>query len=123
MTRVLVIEDDPSIRQVIVFALSDDGFVVDEATDGQAALESVARQHPDLILLDMQMPGMDGKTFIKHYRERYNHQAPIIVLTAASDGARQRAEVNAEGYVSKPFDLDLLLERVTTLSQKVGGDA
>ncbi|MGH2391226.1 MAG: response regulator transcription factor [Chloroflexota bacterium] len=122
MTRVLVIDDDPSIRQVIVFALSDEGFLVDEARDGQAALESVGRRHPDIIILDMQMPGMDGWAFAKHYRERYEHQAPIIVLTAAQDAARRGADIGAESYIAKPFDLDALLERVAGLAAKLGGD-
>jgi two-component system response regulator MprA len=118
MTRVLVVDDDAAIRQVIVFALSDEGFEVDQARDGLAALQAVDRQHPDLILLDMRMPGMDGWEFVKRYRELPHPQAPIIVLTAAQDVAQRGADVNAAGYLSKPFDLDTLLERVSALVAK-----
>src|SRR4051794_38546039 len=115
MTRVLMIDDDPDIRQLIAFALVDEGFEVDEAADGHEALELVGRQHPDVILLDMKMPGMDGWEFVKVYRERYGHQAPIIVITAAHDAAKRGAHVKADSYLSKPFDLDMLVERVSEL--------
>ena len=105
MTRVLVIDDDSSIRQVITYALGDEGYEVDEASDGRAALESVSRRHPDVIVLDMKMPGMDGWEFARLYREHYGHKAPIIVLTAAKDAAQRAAEISAESFVSKPFEL------------------
>jgi two-component system response regulator MprA len=121
MTRVLVVDDDAAIRQVIVFALGDEGFEVDQAKDGLTALEAIDRRHPDIILLDMRMPGMDGWEFVKRYRERPHAQAPIIVLTAAQDVAQRGADVNASGYVSKPFDLDTLLEKVSALANTIGG--
>lgn len=113
MTRVLVIDDDASIRRVIAYALSDEGYHVDQASDGQEALDLIARRHPNVILLDMKMPGLDGWAFVQLYRQRYERRAPIIVLTAAQDAAKRSAEVKADGYVPKPFDLDLLIERVT----------
>ena len=122
MTRVLVIDDDPAIRQVIAFALGDEGFQVDQARDGLAALELVGRQHPDVILLDMRMPGMDGWEFVKRYRERHHRQAPIIVLSAAQDVAQRGADVDADGYLSKPFDLDTLVQRVSALARKMSAD-
>jgi urea transport system substrate-binding protein len=115
MTRVLVVDDDAAIRRVIAFALSDEGFEVDEARDGRAALEAIERRRPDLILLDMRMPGMDGWEFVKRYRERGRPQAPIIVLTAAQDTAQRGRDVDAAGCLSKPFDLDTLLETVSAL--------
>lgn len=121
MPRILVIDDDSSIRQVIAYALGDEGYQVDEASDGQAALELVSQQHPDLILLDMKMPGIDGWAFAKLYRERYSQQAPIIVLTAARDAAQRASDVNATSYVPKPFDLDVLLERVSTVMRAANG--
>lgn len=117
MTRVLVIDDDTSIRQVIAYALADEGYQVDEASDGEAALDLVERQHPDIILLDMKMPGMDGWQFARLYRERYGHQAPIIVLTAAQDAAQRGWDVDAESYVSKPFELEVLVASVTAISK------
>lgn len=122
MARVLVIDDDPAIRQVIAYTLADEGYQVDAACDGQAALDLLEQRHPDVILLDMKMPGMDGWTFIRRYRERYDHRAPIVVLTAAHDAAQRRAEVGAESHVAKPFDLDVLIERVALLSRRFGTD-
>jgi|SRR5687768_5198506 len=119
MTRVLVIDDDPDIRQILVYALHDDGYEVDEAVDGKAAMDLVSRRHPDIILLDMRMPGMDGWEFAKLYNERYKGRAPIIVITAAPDSAQRGSDVNAAGYVSKPFDLDILLESVSTIAEKL----
>jgi DNA-binding response OmpR family regulator len=117
MTRVLVIDDEPSIRQLVVYALSDEGYQVDEAANGAVALEMVNQQHPDIIILDMKMPGIDGWEFARLYRERYDHPAPIIVLTAARDAAQRGADVAAAGYVAKPFDLDVLVEHVSALAR------
>ena len=120
MVRVLVIDDDPSIRQVVGNALSDEGYDVDEAADGRAALAAIDRAHPDVILLDMKMPGMDGWEFVRRYRARYGHRAPVVVLTAARDAARRGADVDAEGYLAKPFDLDVLVERVEAIVRGAG---
>lgn len=122
MTRVLVIDDDPHIRSVIWYALKDEGYEIVEASDGQAALELVGEQHPDVILLDMKMPGMDGWEFAKLYRERYDHQTPIIVFTAAPDAAQRAVDINADSYVSKPFDLDDLVERVSAVARAARSD-
>jgi two-component system chemotaxis response regulator CheY len=118
MTRVLVIDDDPTIRELIVLALGDEGYDVDQASDGQAALELIGRQHPDVILLDMRMPVMDGWEFSRLYHEQYDDNASIIVITAARDVARRGADVNAQGYMPKPFDLDLLIEQVSVIAGK-----
>jgi CheY-like chemotaxis protein len=116
MARVLVVEDDPSIRQVVAFALGDEGHQVVEAADGRAALAAITRRHPDVILLDMTMPVMDGWEFAARYRARYDRRAPIIVLTAAQDAARRAGDVDAEAYVAKPFDLDTLVEQIAALA-------
>ncbi len=92
--------------------MSDEGYLVDEASDGERALEAIARHHPDLILLDMKMPVMDGWEFARRYRERYDHRAPIVVVTAATDAARRGADVEADDFLAKPFDLDDLIDRV-----------
>jgi DNA-binding response OmpR family regulator len=112
MPRVLVIDDDPSIRQVVGYVLSDEGYQVDEAANGERALEAIARHHPDLILLDMKMPVMDGWEFARRYRERHDRRAAIIVITAATDAALRGAHVEADDFLAKPFDLDTLIECV-----------
>jgi len=118
MARVLVIDDDSGIRRLIAHALGDEGYQVDVASGGRTALELIGKQHPDVILLDMKMPGMDGWEFAARYRERYGHQAPIIVFTAALDAAQRGADVEAESYLSKPFELDQLLEQVSALASR-----
>lgn len=116
MTHILVIDDDASIRQVIVLALGDEGYEVEEAANGLIGLEQIERRHPDLILVDMRMPCIDGREFVQRYRERHGHRAPILVLTAAQDADQQGVAVDAEAYVSKPFDLDDLLLQVAALA-------
>ena len=120
MTRVLVVDDDPDIRRVLVYALSDEGYEVDQAPDGHLALELVAQNPPDIILLDMKMPGVDGWAFARLYRERFEHHAPIIVLTAAQDAEQRAADIKAESYLSKPFDLDGLIMRVANVAKRIG---
>ncbi|HEX3721257.1 MAG TPA: response regulator [Nitrolancea sp.] len=115
LPRILVIDDDFSIRRLLSFVLEDEGYIVDSAVEGEAALERIRQQHPDLILLDMKMPGMDGWQFVRRYRELYDHQAPIMVFTAAQSAAERGAEVQAEDYIAKPFDLNDLIDRVTAI--------
>jgi len=71
----------------------------------------------------MKMPGMDGWEFMKRYRAQHDHRAPVIVLTAAHDAARRAADVKAESFLAKPFDLDTLLERVSSMARKNDGAA
>ncbi|HEX8229738.1 MAG TPA: response regulator transcription factor [Chloroflexia bacterium] len=120
MTRVLVVDDEVDIRQVLAYVLVDEGYEVDEASNGEAALELIERRHPDVIILDMKMPGIDGWEFARRYRDLYGNRAPIIVLTAAQDAARRGTDISAESYVPKPFDLDVLVERVSALVRSPG---
>ena len=118
LTRVLVIEDDQAIRSLIAYALGDEGYEVDEAPEGRQALGLIAQRHPDIIVLDMKMPGMDGWEFARLYRERYEAPAPIVVVTAAKDAAQRGTEVDAESWLAKPFDLAELVNRVSAVAQK-----
>ena len=109
---VLVVEDSPDLREMMHVLLDDEGYRVLVARDGQEALDKVAEEMPGLILLDMKMPGMNGWEFAREFQARYGHAAPIVVVTAAKD-ARQRAEeIDAQGYLSKPFELDDLIRVV-----------
>lgn len=110
--RILVVDDDESIRQFIELALTDDGYEVACAPEGSSALEMVARWPPSLILLDMRMPCMDGWRFAQSYRETPGPHAPIVVLTAARDAAAYASEIEADGYLAKPFDLAELMRLV-----------
>jgi CheY-like chemotaxis protein len=107
--RVLVVDDDETIRDLLVMTLSEEGYEVVAAPNGEAALELLRRARPDVIVLDMKMPVLDGWQFARAYREAPGPHAPVVVLTAAENAAQRAAEINADGWVAKPFDLDELL--------------
>jgi two-component system chemotaxis response regulator CheY len=115
---VLVVDDDESIREFISLALMDTGYCVAAATDGAAALGTIPRFHPDLILLDMRMPVMNGWEFAATYRAAPGPHVPIIVLTAARDAAESAAEIQAQAYLAKPFDLDRLLDLIASFNHR-----
>ena len=113
--RVLVVEDDESIRQFIELALVDDGYEVALAEDGAKALALAPRFRPDVVLLDLRMPGIDGWRFADRYRDGPGPHAPILVLTAARDAATSAAEIRADAYLAKPFELADLLRLLRDL--------
>jgi CheY-like chemotaxis protein len=108
--RILVVDDDAFIRTCVAEILRDEGYEVLEAPHGAAALSLVDECPPDLILLDMRMPVLDGWGFTRAYRQRPGPHAPIIVMTAAQDAAQRAAQVRCESYLAKPFELDDLLD-------------
>jgi len=109
---VLVVEDDDDLRMLVTAVLEDAGIHVTSAADGRAALSSVRRHMPDLILLDMRMPQMDGWQFCRALDDAGFARPRIIVVTAAADAAARADEVRADGYLAKPFDLDRLVSTV-----------
>ncbi len=109
---ILIVDDDDAIRELVSMALGDEGYEVLAAWHGEEALALAEKTPPDLILLDMRMPVMDGWEFAQTYRERGGPQAPIVVLTAARDAAEAAAQIGAAGYLAKPFDLEALLSTV-----------
>jgi CheY-like chemotaxis protein len=111
--RILVVEDDENIRELVDVILSGAGYEVVTAPDGAAALQVVGTTRPDLVLLDMRMPIMDGWEFARRYRARPEPPAPIVVLTAARDAAQRAAEIHADGFLGKPFDVESLLSLVS----------
>ena len=110
--RVLVVDDDDSIREFVGLALSEEGYEVLSAPHGAAALDMIGELQPDLILLDMRTPIMDGWQFSRAYRQMPGPHAPIIVFTATRDAADSAAQISADGYLAKPFDLDDLIALV-----------
>ncbi|HZZ83315.1 MAG TPA: response regulator [Anaeromyxobacteraceae bacterium] len=119
--RILVVDDDPDILDAICDILGAEGYPVARARHGLEALEQVARQRPDLILLDLMMPVMDGPTFARELRASYSGQGiPIIVISA--DGNPGRAvSVNARRYLAKPFDIEVLLSHVAEIARELDG--
>jgi CheY-like chemotaxis protein len=109
---VLLVEDDDGIAMTVAGLLREEGYGVVTAANGQEALECVARQCPCLILLDMKMPVMDGWSFAAAYRRTPSPHAPIVMMTAARDAHTRAAEIFADGYLDKPFDIEELLARV-----------
>lgn len=105
---VLVMEDDAELLELVTFVLEDSGYQVQRALNGCEGLAVIARGMPDLILLDMKMPVMDGWEFAREFRTRYNSAAPIIVLTAAENARKRAEEIGADGWLGKPFDIDTL---------------
>jgi CheY-like chemotaxis protein len=109
---ILVVDDDPVILSLVAGTLEDEGYEAVTAPHGAAALEILARRRrvgaplPDLILLDMRMPVMDGWAFAEAYRRTSGPHAPIVVITAAHDAADRAAEIGADAVLAKPFDLD-----------------
>ena len=121
-SRVLVVDDDPSIRSLLGDLLSDDGHKVATAADGAEALEALHAFSADVILLDINMPVMDGITFVQRYRAgcAADDQVPIIVITAGGDAAARARQLAAAGFVGKPFDLDELSRAVAGVAPRAG---
>ena len=109
---ILVVDDDQAIRELIEQVLLDEGYAVVTAEHGAAALQVVASTTPAVIILDMRMPVMDGRTFAREYRAAHRPAAPIVVCTAAQDARERAAQVQAEGTLAKPFRIDELLDAV-----------
>lgn len=108
----LVVDDSTSIRQMVSFTLSDAGFQVIEAGDGQAALSNVAGKSVDLVITDLNMPIMDGLTLIRSLRSLPDYKfTPILMLTTESqDSKKQEGKAaGATGWIVKPFDPQKLL--------------
>jgi putative nucleotidyltransferase with HDIG domain len=109
--RILVVDDDPLILQLVTEVLGDAGFTVIVASNGREALDQIDRTRPDLVLLDLHIPGIDGWQVQAWLRE-FDPETPVVFMTGGPH-ARAEAEANhAAGYLVKPFDLDSLLQTV-----------
>ena len=111
--RLLIIEDERDIRDTLKDFLESEGYDVDSADNGSTALVHLQTHPlPNLILLDMKMPVMNGWEFAAAFLEKYDHDCPIVVMTAAADAEKRAAEIHADGWVGKPFELDDLLGKI-----------
>ena len=108
---VLVVDDDPAIRDAVRDVLEAAGMRVATARDGAEALERVLAEPPSLVLLDMRMPIMDGWGFARALHER-QLALPVVVMTAAADARRWAEEIGARGWVAKPFAVAELVSAV-----------
>ncbi len=110
---VLVVDDDNSLSRLLTIVFRDAGYDVATAPDGQAALACVAAETPDVVILDLEMPGMNGREFYRELRTR-GVSCPVLILSAYGAKAGQQ-ELGAQSYMNKPFDPDDLLSAVGTL--------
>ena len=118
MTRVLVVDDEPQILRALRINLRARGYDVDTATDGASALEQAAGHPPDVVILDLGLPDMDGVEVIGGLRGWTS--TPIIVLSGRSDSADkvQALDAGADDYLTKPFGVDELLARLRALGRR-----
>jgi CheY-like chemotaxis protein len=112
--RILVVDDDIMVRDSVGQVLEEEGYEVEYATDGRDALAKVKDEPPDAILLDVMMPGMNGRQFLQALRDDLGHaDIPVVVMTAVQGIDAHRAyALGATDLVEKPFDVDQLLNKV-----------
>jgi two-component system, OmpR family, alkaline phosphatase synthesis response regulator PhoP len=118
MPRILVVEDEAQIVDLLRSYLRRDGFEVDEAADGEVALAAAARLRPDLIILDLMLPKMDGREVCRRIRETAN--TPIIILTARDEETDKLLglELGADDYITKPFSPREVVARVRAVLRR-----
>jgi len=122
-TRVLVVEDDASISRLLQLELEHRGMVVFPVANGRSALDAVASVRPDVVILDILLPGLDGERVLRQLRAE-GSQLPVIMLTARdgmSDKIRNLS-TGADDYLTKPFDIDELVARIGTILRRVVPD-
>ncbi len=117
--RILLVEDDPTIREMTQLALQRDGFAVNTAGDGATGLSAFRSQAPDLVLLDVMLPGVDGVSVCRTIRE--GSVVPIVMLTARTDpiDVVLGLEAGADDYVTKPFEPSILAARLRAVLRRV----
>ena len=120
---ILVVDDEPSISEVVTIYLQRAGYQVTVARDGQAALEAIERQPPDLVVLDLMLPKVDGLEITRRLRAQGN--TPIIMLTARREESDRITglETGADDYVVKPFSPQELVSRVKAVLRRTRGSA
>ena len=116
--RVLVVEDDTSIRDTLELALTVQGYEVATAANGREAMALLRRWRPDLIVLDLMMPVMDGWNFRVEQRRAGYDDVPVLVLTASRNAADSNDALGAAERLQKPFDLRHLLDTISRLAQQ-----
>jgi two-component system OmpR family response regulator len=114
---VLVVDDDAGIRSMVTMALESEGYLVTTASNGAEALHEIARDRPSVMLLDVQMPVLDGSGVTGRLRE-LGERVPTVVMTGAGNAPRWAADLGADACLSKPFELDELLLTVKDIGSR-----
>jgi CheY-like chemotaxis protein len=109
------VDDDEAIREAFQLALSEEGHEVSLAENGQVGLRQVAQRAPEVILLDMRMPVMDGRAFAREYHAGPGPHAPIIVITATTENEQSLADIGAAACLLKPFNITDVLSAIDRL--------
>ena len=111
--KILVVDDEPPIRRLLRVGLATQGYVVIEATNGKTAIEQLGNSAPDLVILDLGLPDIQGHDLLQRWRAEQN-LVPIIVLSSRTDegGIVEALELGADDYVTKPFGVNELLARI-----------
>jgi DNA-binding response OmpR family regulator len=125
MARILVVDDDPAIRQLLTDVLEMEGYEVTLAVDGIAAVRAVKGASPDFVVLDVMMPGLDGFEVLSTIRALGGEPVPVLMLTAAAEAdADSRAWANGvDFYLAKPFAPDSVLDLIdSVLTRQVNAD-
>lgn len=119
--RILVVDDDPEIRDFVKANLESEGFEIEVAGSGPEALELAGERPPALVLLDVMMPGMDGLTTLRHLRNDVpTANVPVVMLTAKPQAAERvkGLDLGADDYITKPFQIDELVARVRSVIRR-----
>lgn len=111
--RLLVIEDDESTGRALQEMLELESYDVRRVRSGADAIELLRTFTPDAVIVDLQLPVMDGRSFVELYRRRVRPAAAVIVVSGRSDGRRVADAIGAEGYLAKPLEMDQLLRTVS----------
>jgi DNA-binding response OmpR family regulator len=122
---VLVVDDDPDILRMLVPFLGDLGYQMVEANDGESGLQMILEEHPDVVVLDVEMPGLDGWKITKYVRERpYLNQVRIILATGIGENLNNMTAplFGADLNLNKPYGLDEVEASVTELIQRIAAD-
>ena len=120
--KVLIVEDDTNIAELLHLYLEKEGFETSVASDGGKGVESFRSFHPDLVLLDIMLPVMDGWSVCKKIREE--SKTPIIMLTAKGETSDKVSglEMGADDYIVKPFEMKEVLARIHAVLRRIGGE-
>jgi DNA-binding response OmpR family regulator len=116
--KILVVDDEPDIVQVVSGRLKREGFEVATAFDGEEALTKFAEFDPDLVLLDLTMPKLNGFEVLKHIREKYTDRwRPVIIISAQTEleTLRKSYDMEADHYLTKPCAMDVILRGIETM--------
>lgn len=112
--RILIVDDEPMLREAVADALRDEGYVALEGADGREAVELFARERPDLVLMDVMMPVLDGRQALQLIRSAQPRPPTPVVMMSAAVGP-EVLDPSIAGYLAKPFDLDRLVDLVVGL--------